>query len=90
MKKVISILLILSFCVTLFSCQNDANEAENNGDWDYVLPTPVVNADISLPFTSADTFNPYKAKSKLTFLPLCVIIIMLWIFKFIYNFGGIF
>jgi ABC-type transport system substrate-binding protein len=65
MKKVISILLILSFCVTLFSCQNDANEAENNGDWDYVLPTPVVNADISLPFTSADTFNPYKAKSKL-------------------------
>ena len=65
MKKVISILLILSFCVTLFSCQNDANEAENNGDWDYVLPTPVVNADISLPFTSADSFNPYKAKSKL-------------------------
>lgn len=65
MKKVISILLILSFCVTLFSCQNDANEDENTGEWDYVLPTPVVNADISLPFTSADTFNPYKAKSKL-------------------------
>lgn len=65
MKKVISILLILSFCITLFSCQNDGNEEENTGEWDYVLPTPVVNADISLPFTSADTFNPYKAKSKL-------------------------
>ena len=65
MKKVISILLILSFCVTLFSCKNDSSEGENTDGWDYVLPTPVVNADISLPFTSADTFNPYKAKSKL-------------------------
>ena len=65
MKKVISILLILSFCITLFSCQNTGDEDENTGDWDYVLPTPVVNADISLPFTSADTFNPYKSKSKL-------------------------
>ena len=53
MKKVISILLVLSFCVTLFSCQNTGNEDEDTGDWDYVLPTPVVNADISLPFTSA-------------------------------------
>ena len=65
MKKVISILLILSFCLTLFSCRNTSDDDENTGEWDYVLPTPVVNADISLPFTSADTFNPYKAKSKL-------------------------
>ncbi len=67
MKKVISILLILSFCITLFSCDNGSSggeEATSDG-WDYVLPTPVVNAEVSLPFTSADSFNPYKAKSKL-------------------------
>ena len=68
MKKIISILLILSFCVTLFACDNSGNETPDdtdNGDWEYVLPTPVVNADVSLPFTSADSFNPYKSKSKL-------------------------
>ncbi|MBR2876691.1 MAG: hypothetical protein IKC01_06105 [Clostridia bacterium] len=68
MKKIISLLLVLSFCITLFAC--DSNTKENSEDtssdeWQYVLPTPVVNAEISLPFTSADTFNPYKAKSKL-------------------------
>lgn len=66
MKKFIALLLIFSFCITLFSCNNTSgDEDENSGEWEYVLPTPVVNADISLPFTSADTFNPYKAKSKL-------------------------
>ena len=67
MKKTIAILLILSFSVTLFSCDNSTgNEEETgSGDWEYVLPTPVVNADVSLPFTSADSFNPYKSKSKL-------------------------
>ena len=65
MKKIISFLLIISFCVTLFSCDNTEDKDSDNGDWEYVLPTPVVNADISLPFTSADTFNPYQAKSKL-------------------------
>lgn len=68
MKKIISLLLILSFCVTLFACDNGGNETPDetdNGDWEYVLPTPVVNADVSLPFTSADSFNPYKSKSKL-------------------------
>lgn len=66
MKKVISVLLVLSFCITLFACDNNNGDNEDvSGDWEYVLPTPVVNADVSLPFTSADTFNPYKAKSKL-------------------------
>lgn len=65
MKKLISLLLVFSFCITLFSCQNTGDENKNDDEWDYVLPTPVVNADISLPFTSADTFNPYKSKSKL-------------------------
>lgn len=67
MKKVISLLLVLSFCVTLFSCDTskDGDDDTQNGDWEYVLPTPVVDAEISLPFTSADSFNPYKAKSKL-------------------------
>jgi peptide/nickel transport system substrate-binding protein len=67
MKKIISLLLILSFCVTLFACDNGSEipDETDNGDWEYVLPTPVVNADVSLPFTSADSFNPYKSKSKL-------------------------
>lgn len=66
MKRIISVLLILSFCITLFACDNnDIDKEDTSGDWDYVLPTPVVNADVSLPFTSADSFNPYKAKSKL-------------------------
>lgn len=66
MKKVISILLILTFCISLFACDNTNGDDETvSGDWEYVLPTPVVNADVSLPYTSADSFNPYKAKSKL-------------------------
>ncbi|MBQ6935364.1 MAG: hypothetical protein IJN49_02335, partial [Clostridia bacterium] len=67
MKKIISLLLILSFCITLFACDNgnETPDETDNGDWEYVLPTPVVNADVSLPFTSADSFNPYKSKSKL-------------------------
>ncbi len=67
MKRIISLLLILSFCVTLFACDNGSETPEEtgSGDWEYVLPTPVVNADVSLPFTSADSFNPYKSRSKL-------------------------
>ena len=67
MKKIISLLLIISFCTTLFACDNGSNgdDETGSGDWEYVLPTPVVNADVSLPYTSADSFNPYKAKSKL-------------------------
>ncbi len=66
MRKIISLFLVIAFCITLFACDNTAtNEETESESWDYVLPTPVVNAEISLPFTSADSFNPYKAKSKL-------------------------
>ncbi len=66
MKKILSIILVFVFCFTLFSCDGSNNgEGENSGEWEYVLPTPVVDADISFPFTSADEFNPYSAKSKL-------------------------
>ena len=61
MKKIIAILLILSFCFTLFACDNN----EKTPDEDYILPTEVIDADISLPYTSADTLDPYASKSSM-------------------------
>ena len=61
MKKIIAILLILSFCFTLFACDNN----EKTPDEDYILPTEVFDADISLPYTSADTLDPYASKSSM-------------------------
>ncbi len=64
MKKVIAIMLILSFCFTLFSCGNNGDkEAETTEK--YVLPTPVISSDISLPYTSAADFNPYSTTASL-------------------------
>ncbi len=60
MKRIIALLLILSFCVTLFSCGKDSEVKE-----EYVLPTAVVDSDISLPYTSADNFYPYSSKSSI-------------------------
>ena len=62
MKKIIALLLIFSFCITLFSCGKDD---ETRGEEEYVLPTAVVDSDISLPYTSADNFYPYSSKSSL-------------------------
>ena len=63
MKKLIAILLIISFAFTLFSCDN-SKEPGNNDD-EYVLPTEIVDSDVSLPYTSADSFSAYSVKSSL-------------------------
>ncbi len=64
MKKVIAIMLVLSFCFTLFACDNNtADEPETTEK--YVLPTPVISSDISLPYTSAADFNPYSTTASL-------------------------
>ncbi len=60
-KKIIALLLVLSFCVTLFACDKEEKKPEE----DYILPTEVINADISLPYTEADTLEPYAAKSSM-------------------------
>lgn len=60
-KKIIAVLLILSFCITLFACDKD----ENKPTEDYILPTEIIDADIALPYTEADTLEPYAAKSSM-------------------------
>lgn len=65
MRKLISILLILSLLFAFCSCDGDKDKEETTTDEEYVLPTPVVTSDISLPYTSAADFNPYKTESSL-------------------------
>lgn len=65
MKKITSLFLVLAFIVALASCgKTEITEPTATGD-DYVLPTKVINSDISLPYTSAAGFNPYSTKSSL-------------------------
>ena len=64
MKKIIAIMLIVSFCFTLFSCDNDTSKEPETTE-KYVLPTPVISSDISLPYTSAADFNPYSTTASL-------------------------
>ena len=64
MRKLISILLIFSLLFAFCSCDgNNGDETTTNEN--YVLPTPVVTSNISLPYTSAAGFNPYKTESSL-------------------------
>lgn len=65
MRKVVSILLILSLLFTFCSCDGNNNGEESTTEESYVLPTPVVTSNISLPYTSAADFNPYKTESSL-------------------------
>ena len=65
MRKLISILLILALLFAFCSCDGKGNGDETTTDESYVLPTPVVTSNISLPYTSAEGFNPYKTESSL-------------------------
>lgn len=65
MKRIIALFLITSLAFTLCSCDGNNSGNEPPTTEEYVLPTPVVNADISLPFTSSAEFDPYKTKSSL-------------------------
>lgn len=65
MRKLISILLILSLLFAFCSCNGNKDKEETTTEEKYVLPTPVVTSDISLPYTSAADFNPYKTESSL-------------------------
>ena len=65
MRKIISIFLILSLLIAFCSCRDNKNGDETTTDENYVLPTPVIVSNISLPYTSAADFNPYKTQSSL-------------------------
>ncbi len=65
MRKFVSILLILALLFAFCSCDGKNKGDETTTDENYVLPTPVVTSNISLPYTSAAGFNPYKTESSL-------------------------
>ena len=65
MRKIISIFLILSVLVAFCSCGDNSKGDEATTNENYVLPTPVIVSNISLPYTSAADFNPYKTQSAL-------------------------
>ncbi len=65
MRKLISILVILSILFAFCSCKGNKGGEETTTDENYVLPTPVITSNISLPYTSAAGFNPYKTESAL-------------------------
>lgn len=63
-KKIVSVLLIISMIFLLGSCGKKEETTPTETE-DYVLPTQVIDADISLPYISTDSFFPYSAKSSL-------------------------
>lgn len=60
-KRITAIFLVFVLSITLFSCDRGGNEPEQTEE--YILPTEVIDADISFPFMSSDSFEPYTAKS---------------------------
>ena len=62
-KKVTAILLVIALSFTLFSCDHNVKEPDETED--YVLPTEIIAADISLPYTSSDSFDPYVSQSSM-------------------------
>ncbi len=65
MRKLVSIFLVLALLFAFCSCDSNNTGNETTTDESYVLPTPVVTSNISLPYTSATGFNPYKTESAL-------------------------
>lgn len=65
MKKTVSLFLVLVFIIALSACGKTEKNETTAASEDYVLPTKVINTDISLPYTSAASFDPYATKSTL-------------------------
>lgn len=70
-KKIISVLLILSMIFAFASC-GGKGEDETTEPESYVLPTKIIEADISLPYTGSDSLVAYSATGTLNsdLLPL--------------------
>lgn len=63
-KKIIAVLLVLSMTVLLFSCDGNNEDVTTEPD-NYILPTEIIDADITLPYMSTDSFDPYTSKSSI-------------------------
>ena len=62
MKKIIASLLVFSLALSLCACGKET-EITTTQTEPYILPTTIIDADVSLPYNSADSFAPYEAKS---------------------------
>ena len=62
MKKFVALVLVCSLVFTLSACGDKTPDTPTQTE-QYILPTTIIDADISLPYTSADSFKPYEAKS---------------------------
>ncbi len=65
--RVLALLTALALLVTFTACTGDSGGDGTTAATTepYVLPTPTVNADLSLPYTSAAGFDPYETDSAL-------------------------
>ena len=63
-KKIIAVLLVLPMTVLLFSCDGNNEDVTTEPD-NYILPTEIIDADITLPYMSTDSFDPYTSKSSI-------------------------
>ncbi len=62
MKKIVALMLVCSLVFTLCACGKET-EVSTTQTEPYILPTTIIDADVSLPYNSADSFAPYEAKS---------------------------
>ena len=65
--RVLALLTALALLVTFTACTGDSGGDGTTAATTepYVLPTPTVNADLSLSYTSAAGFDPYETDSAL-------------------------
>lgn len=62
MKKFVALILVCAITLALCACGKETENTTTQTE-PYILPTTIIDADISLPYNSADSFAPYEAKS---------------------------
>lgn len=75
MKKSISLLLVFALLLCVFSSCGQPAEEEPSAptEGEYKLPTPVIRADIALPYTGAEKIDVYASESELNRDLLCTV-----------------
>lgn len=64
MKRIICLALALLCILISCSCENNPS-ADDGTTKEYNVPTPVLRTDVSLPYISTDSLDPFKAESVL-------------------------
>ncbi len=62
-KKLVALFLVATVILSFCACGNKDNDDTPANTEEYVLPTEIIDADISLPYTSAEGFDPYTINS---------------------------